>query len=301
MLEKIKIESQGSVKTHAQKSEKAKPVEKTAQEGPEAGTVENAGIMEAGENVVDIGIAEGDENEKPDVKVKLRESAGGTIKGVSDETSKPSEIKSDVKVTESIPRPSTPMNKSKRGKIFHLGVSAAYMTGFTEDFNTGGVELSGILTVYGPVALRLDAGFHPVGGAGNDDVSYRYYTLPLDVMGGYYKDFRKLHIGVYGGLNMMAMWFDYQAANMGSSFDFVIGAALLLEAAYIINPTISLGVFIRPAYISDDVIVSDNEYNADDKWIGKIIGLQPHLLKYELPHPPRQAHRARGLAHVLMM
>jgi hypothetical protein len=97
------------------------------------------------------------------------------------------------------------------------------------------------------------------------------------------------------------MWFDYQAANMGSSFDFVIGAALLLEAAYIINPTISLGVFIRPAYISDDVIVSDNEYNADDKWIGKIIGLQPHLLKYELPHPPRQAHRARGLAHVLMM
>lgn len=151
--------------------------------------------------------------------------------------------------------------KKKKRKIFHLGVSIAYMTGFTEHFNTGGLELGGAVMLYGPMALRLDVGFHPVGGSSDEEASVRYYTLPIDVMAGYFNNFGRFHLGVYGGLNMMALWVNYQASGMGNASDFMIGAALLAEAAYVVNRTVSIGVFLRFVYTSDDIEVYEDDDN----------------------------------------
>jgi hypothetical protein len=269
MLQKIKIDVPMKTKPYAQGKTKPgsfhPPVEVAMQEAADEEPAESKEAGGSGESPSSPEPGEGGAKDMPVGEIGA--PAGGGEASRPEGSGKPGPGDASVDVAVTGPPPSAgapkPPPKSRRGKFFHLGIGAAYMTGFTEDFNTGGLELNGIFTVYGPVALRLDAGFHPIGAANDDGVRTKYYTLPVDVMGGYYRDFRKLHIGVYGGLDMMAMWFDYQAAGMGSSSDFVIGAALIFEMAYVINRTVSLGMFVRPTYISDDVSVSDDELDTD--------------------------------------
>jgi hypothetical protein len=176
MLQKIKIDVPMKTKPYAQGKTKPgsfhPPVEVAMQEAADEEPAESKEAGGSGESPSSPEPGEGGAKDMPVGEIGA--PAGGGEASRPEGSGKPGPGDASVDVAVTGPPPSAgapkPPPKSRRGKFFHLGIGAAYMTGFTEDFNTGGLELNGIFTVYGPVALRLDAGFHPIGAANDDGV-----------------------------------------------------------------------------------------------------------------------------------
>lgn len=154
------------------------------------------------------------------------------------------------------PPPVQPAPAPARKVEGRLPVSGSFLTGFNKTFNSGGLDVGLILVFYRAIGLRLDAGVL-IGGASDDEGSIRQVVLPMDLMGGYRGHFGRLRFGVSAGLYLMALFLDFLTQERGKTREFVIGIAAMVDMDFQITSSISLGFYLRPGYVTDDVNIQD--------------------------------------------
>jgi hypothetical protein len=146
---------------------------------------------------------------------------------------------------------------SKKNVELRLPIGASFLTGFNEMFNSGGLDVGFILVFYRVIGLRIDAGVQ-FGGHGVNGGSLRHVALPIDLMGGYRAHFGRVRFGISAGLYMLGLWLDFLTQERGEASDYVIGIGGLFDLDFEITPSISLGLYLRPAYVTDNVDITDD-------------------------------------------
>ncbi len=153
------------------------------------------------------------------------------------------------------PPPETKPPRKKNVEL-RLPIGASFLTGFNDMFNGGGLDVGFILVFYRAIGLRIDAGVQ-FGGHSGDGGSLRHVALPIDLMGGYRAHFGRVRFGISAGLYMLGLWLDFLTQERGEAREYVIGVGGLFDLDFEITRSISLGFYLRPAYVTDNVDITD--------------------------------------------